>query len=77
MSDTGDLEQPMSGDLIKDVNFGGGKDSIKAALESLKRNRDTMLEYVDLMATIRRKSYLSHIEAGFTKAESLELCKQL
>ncbi len=61
---------------IKPVDFGK-KDDIKGALESLKRNTKTMIEYAYLMANIRRQSYLALVDQGFTETQALELCKQI
>ncbi len=63
---------------VTPIDFGAEpKDSMKGALEALKRNSETMIEYACLVATIRRKSFLAHIAEGFTEAQALELCKQL
>jgi hypothetical protein len=66
----------MAKDNITSVDFGG-KDDFQGALEALKRNTKTMIEYTCLMAKIRRQSYLAHVDQGFTEAQALELCKNI
>lgn len=53
----------------------GAQDKQRAALEELKRNIDTQLEFIAISAQFTRKKYLSLIEQGFTEAQALELCK--
>ncbi len=63
---------------VTPINFDAdSRDNLKGALEALKRNADTMIEYACVMATIRRRSYLAHVAEGFTEVQALELCKQL
>ena len=55
----------------------GTKDLYRGAVEELKRNADAMIEYVTLMASIRRQAFLAYTKQGFTEAQALELCRNL
>jgi hypothetical protein len=50
-------------------------DELKAALETLKRDLPTFLEYQAVIAKIKRAQYDALIEAGFSPEQALELCK--
>lgn len=50
-------------------------DEFKAAVETLRRNMPSLIEYNKLMAEIRRAAYLSYIDHGFTPEQALELVK--
>jgi len=53
------------------------KNDLKANLEILKRSMPELKEHIKLTAEMRKASYDSHIETGFTPEQALELCKQL
>lgn len=53
------------------------RNQMKAAVDQLARTMPEMLEHVKLMAQIRRASFVAHVEAGFTEAQALELCRVL
>ena len=61
--------------VIKAVSFE--KDDMQGALEMLKRNLEVIAEYSQVKAEIRRKSFLAHVQQGFTEEQALELCKEL
>lgn len=61
------------GDNIKKVDFKS--DEASAALEILKREIGTMVEYQALLAQVHKASYDAHIAQGFTEEQALELCK--
>ena len=62
---------------IVEANFQGEQDKLLAAVEAMQRNAEVLVQYNHVLAGIRRKSYQSHIDAGFTPPEALELCKQI
>ncbi len=51
------------------------QDKNVAMLENLKRNLETIIETNQLIAKIRRASYLAYIEQGFTPEQALQLCR--
>jgi len=55
----------------------GTKNVYKAAVEELKRNAPALIEYVTLMADIRRQAFLAYTAQGFTEYQALELCKDI
>lgn len=61
-------------DKISVINFED-KDEMKAGLEQMKRSLPTWVEYMDVIAKIRKASYDAHIKQGFTPGQALELCK--
>ena len=69
------METVMS-DKIKSVDFTG-KDDFKAAIEAMKRSLVDLPELMKLISQQRKISYDSHIEAGFTPGQALELCKSM
>ncbi len=50
------------------------KNNLAASVDSLKRNLDVFIENQQMLAKIRRASFLALVEAGFTEAQALELC---
>ncbi len=55
----------------------GTKDLYRGAVEELKRNAGAMIEYVTLMASVRRQVFLAYTKQGFTEDQALELCKNI
>jgi hypothetical protein len=53
------------------------RDSLVASLEAYKRNLAIIAGYGKDIAAFRRQLYLAHVEAGFTDAQALELCKSI
>lgn len=53
----------------------GGLTELGIALAALKDNMKEQIEYVIIMAELRRVSYTALIAQGFTETEALELCK--
>ena len=51
------------------------KDEVRAALDTLCRHEDANIEYVKMMARLRRAAYDELIKEGFTESQALELCK--
>ena len=49
----------------------------QAALDNIKKEIPRMIELARLNAQVKRAQYLSFIDAGFDKKESLELCKDV
>ena len=64
-------------DKPKVVTMNQPPDKLREALDTLKRNLSKQFEHQAIMARIRRKSYLAHIDEGFTPEQSLELVKKL
>lgn len=52
-----------------------GKDDLKGALESMRRDMGSFLEFIVLTAELRKASYDACIAQGFKPEEALELCK--
>lgn len=74
---TGGPDKPPRPLGVHEVNFQGEQDKLMAAIEALQRNAGAMIQYNDCLAKLRKRSYDSHITAGFTPAEALELCKNV
>ena len=64
-------------DRPKVVTMNPAPDKMTEAVENLRRNMNSIIDYHKVSAEIRYKFYLSHINAGFTKAQALELSKQI
>lgn len=52
------------------------KSEIAASIEKAKRDIDSMIDMVKLVARLRYESYKAHIDQGFTSEQALELCKK-
>ncbi len=61
-------------DLLK---FEGQPDEFKAAVESMKRECESMCDSQAIFAKIQKAKYDACIEEGFTEAQALELCKRI
>jgi chromosome segregation ATPase len=57
------------------TSIPGKTDEFKAAIEHLKRQMDSAIEYATLKAHLQRAAYNAYMKEGFTPAEALELCK--
>ncbi len=55
----------------------GAEDDLRASVESLKRSLPIMAELGPQIALIRKTLFDAHVEAGFSEAQSLELCKSI
>ena len=64
-------------DRPKVVTMNPAPDKMTEAVEAMKRSMDATLDYQILVAKIRRKAYLAHIDEGFTPEQALELVKKL
>lgn len=53
----------------------GPVDKQRAALEELKRNLPSHIEFLGIQAQMIRAKYQALIAQGFTEAQALELCK--
>lgn len=53
----------------------GTIDKQRAALEEAKRNLETNIEFMKLLAQLTRAKYSALVSQGFTEAQALELCK--
>lgn len=53
------------------------KNELKAASDALRRQLPEIMESAEIIAQIRRASYLAHLQQGFTEAQALELCKSM
>jgi hypothetical protein len=53
----------------------GPIDKQRAALEELKRNLPTHIEFLSIHAQMIRAKYQALVAQGFTEAQALELCK--
>lgn len=60
-------------DNITKVNFTD-KNDLQGALEGLRREMNTMLEYQLIMAEYRWKVYQFYIDQGFNEEQALSLC---
>lgn len=56
---------------------GANLDKGLAAIEQLKRNMPEIVGLLPVIAELRMKNYLAHLEKGFTEDQALELCKFL
>ena len=64
-------------DRPKVVTMNPAPDKMTEAVENLRRNLASVIEFHAINATIRRKAYLAHIAEGFTPEQALELVKKL
>ena len=64
-------------DRPKVVTMNPAPDKMTEAVENLRRNLDAIVEFHEINAEIRRKSYQAHIAEGFTPEQALELVKKL
>ena len=64
----------MSDDGPKIVELGD-RNEFRGALDGFRRKLPEMIEHAQLMAKVRRASYIAHVAEGFTEAQALELCK--
>lgn len=53
----------------------GPIDKQRAALEELKRNLPTQIEFLSIHAEMIRAKYQALVAQGLTEAQALELCK--
>ncbi|MGH8418015.1 MAG: hypothetical protein ACRER8_12145 [Pseudomonas sp.] len=53
----------------------GPIDKQRAALESAKRDLDTNIEFMKLLAQLTRAKYTALVAQGFTEDQALALCK--
>ncbi len=66
----------MSKDNVKALP-GANLNAQAAAMEQLKRNMPELIKVLPVIAELRMKNYLAHLEKGFTEDQALELCKFL
>ena len=62
--------------MVEPVDFVP-KDEISGALDSLKRNLDSVIELNAIKAQIRWANYKCLIDAGFSEEQALGLCKDI
>ena len=55
----------------------GSEDGLRADIESMKRTLPILAELGPQIASIRKALFDSYVEAGFSEAQALELCKNL
>lgn len=61
---------------IEEVNFNPqDEEELKAAVDAMRRNMPTMIEYGKMTAHLRWETYNAYLEAGFNPDQALELCK--
>lgn len=60
---------------VVEGNFS--KDDLRASVETLKRQKQEMMEMGLVLAEIRKAHYDAYIDQGFSEAQALELCKHL
>jgi hypothetical protein len=53
------------------------KTTFIAAVEQMRKEFPSQLEYIDMRATLTRRAYQKLIDEGFTKMEALTLCVKL
>jgi predicted sulfurtransferase len=51
------------------------RNQMKADVEKFQRALPELIQHARTMAKVRRASYLTLIEEGFTESQALELCK--
>jgi len=51
------------------------KDKTKGALEAFRRDMDSHIQAIKLVAQLRKAKYDAHIKEGFTPEQALEICK--
>lgn len=58
-----------------EIKIGSETPNLGNALQQMKNNLPDLLEYVVLVARIKKGAYAAYIKEGFTEKEALELCK--
>jgi hypothetical protein len=53
------------------------KNDVKAAGDAFRRQLPELMENAKAVAQLRRAAYLAYLDAGFSEAQALELCKTL
>lgn len=51
------------------------RNEMVSALEGLKRNISTIIEYQEILAKLKKAKFDSLVEAGFTEEQAIELCR--
>lgn len=51
-------------------------DKLRAAVENLKRNMETNIEFYGLVAKLTRAKYEAYVSAGFSPSEALFLVRE-
>lgn len=53
------------------------QNDLRASVETLKRQKQEMMEMGVVLAEIRKAHYDAYLEQGFSESQALELCKHL
>lgn len=64
--------------MDKNINLMGanGVNKMAVNVEKMKNEMPFLIQYVQMVANLRKKSYDAHIKEGFTPEQALSLCNK-
>jgi len=62
--------------LIK-MPGGGSLDEYKEIIRQMRKSMETMLEYMEITAKMRKLKYDALIKEGFSHEDAIEFCKDI
>lgn len=69
--------QPLNDKTLTMLHGLGRKNDMADAIRKLKEMQPDLVEYYKVKAQLLHAAYLSFIDAGFTEAQAIELCKEI